>query len=418
MNLTRRDLLARAGSAAVLGAGLSLDPAAASIPVTDTSPRGAFAIPKDQTYLNSAFIHPVPVRTAAAVQGYLATRTFQRPRERSGDSIAAEVKLAFARLINASPGSVCLVQSTSMAENLVVNGLGLPGSSHTVVTDALHFDGSLVLYGELAKRGLGVTVVRPNAWRIRLDDIAAATDSRTKLVALSLVSWYNGFQHDLAAVCEMVHARGAYVYADIVQAAGNTPIDVQATGVDFCGCSSFKWLMGDFGLGFLYVREDLLDRVIVRTQVGYQQADMETHYIASDPPGDQPVTWTLHQDATGHFEVGTYSQAAVNALSVSLPYLERVGIANIHSARQPLLRRLHEAMPPLGWTAITPAESTSALAAFTMPGAEARFADRLRAAKVSVSIFGDRMRVSPAVFNTADDIEALIEVLGGHRRQG
>ncbi|HTS89896.1 MAG TPA: aminotransferase class V-fold PLP-dependent enzyme [Gemmatimonadales bacterium] len=415
MMITRRDLLAKAGSAATLGVGLALDVSfrqtTASLPMTDSPPRGDFAIPRDQTYLNSAYVHPMPVRAAAAVQGYLATRTFQLPRQRSGDLIAAEVKLAFARLINASPASVCLVQSTSVAENLVVNGLGLPGSSNTVVTDALHFDGSLVLYGELARRGLGVSVVRPRNWRITIDDLAAALDSRTKLVAVSLVSWYNGFQHDLAAVCQLAHARGAYVYADIVQAAGNTPIDVQATGVDFCGCSTFKWLMGDFGLGFLYVREDLLDRVIHRTQVGYQQADVEMHYLASDPPADQPITWALHRDAAGHFEVGTYSQAAVNALAVSLPYLQRVGVASIHESRQPLLRRLHEALPRLGWTPITPPETTSALVTFTLPGAESRFAARLQAAKISVSLYGDRMRVSPAIFNSPDDIETLIDAL-------
>jgi len=159
------------------------------------------------------------------------------------------------------------------------------------------------------------------------------------------------------------------------------------------------------------VREDLLDRVIHRTQVGYQQADVEMHYLASDPPADQPITWALHRDAAGHFEVGTYSQAAVNALAVSLPYLQRVGVASIHESRQPLLRRLHEALPRLGWTPITPPETTSALVTFTLPGAESRFAARLQAAKISVSLYGDRMRVSPAIFNSPDDIETLIDAL-------
>lgn len=415
MTMTRRELLAEAGGAAALAAAFSLaragDLGATSITEGPLPARADFAIPRDQTYLNSAFIHPMPVASARAVERYLATRTFAEPRVRSGDSLAAEVKSAFAALINATPASVSLVQSTSVAENLVVQGLGLPGSGDTVVTDALHFDGSLVLYGELAKQGLGVTIVRPRDWRIELGDIAAAMGPRTKLVALSLVSWYNGFQHDLAAVCELAHARGAYVYADIIQAAGNTPIDVRASGVDFCGCSSFKWLMGDFGLGFLYVREDLLDRVVRRTQIGYQQADTETHYLPSDPPADQPVTWSLHRDASGHFEVGTYSQATVNALSVSIPYLQRIGVANIHAHRQPLLRRLHEALPRLGWTSITPPESSSALVSFTLPGAEQRFGARLKAAKVSVSLYGDRMRVSPSLFNSSDDIEALIAAL-------
>ncbi len=348
---------------------------------------------------------------AEAVRRYLETRTFREPRLRTGDSLAAEVKGEFAALINARPAEISLVQSTSAAENLVVSGLGIPGGAGNVVTDALHFDGSLVLYGELAKRGLDLRIVRPREWRIELSDLERAVDRNTKLVALSLVSWYNGFQHDLKAVCDLAHAHGALVYADVVQAAGNTPIDVRASGVDFCACSTFKWLMGDFGLGFLFVREELLDTAIHRTQIGYQQADTEMHYLPSDPPADTPVTWTLHRDAGGHFEVGTYAQAAVNALAVSLPYLRRLGIENIQAHRQPLLRRLTEEMPRLGFTPITPPESPSALVAFTMTGAERRFGDRLRAAKVAVSLYGDRIRISPSIFNDMHDVEVLLSTL-------
>ena len=72
---------------------------------------------------------------------------------------------------------------------------------------------------------------------------------RTKLVAVSLVSMINGFQHDLKALCDIAHSRGALVYADIIQGAGAVPIDVHAWGVDFCACATYKWLMGDFGVG-------------------------------------------------------------------------------------------------------------------------------------------------------------------------
>ena len=381
-------------------------PTAGPLPARDD-----FAIPAGQTYLNSAFIHPVPVAAAEAVRRYLDTRTFREPRIRSGDSLAAEVKGEFAQLINARPTEIGLVQSTSAGENLVVNGLGVPGGAGNVVTDALHFDGSLVLYGELAKRGLDLRIVRPRAWRIEMDDLARAVDRRTRLVALSLVSWYNGFQHDLKAVCDLAHAQGAYVYADVVQAAGNTPIDVRASGVDFLACSTFKWLMGDFGLGFLFVREELLDTVFHRSQIGYGEADTEMHYLPSDPPAATPVTWTLHGDAAGHVEVGTYAQGAVNALAVSLPYLRRLGVENIQAYRQPLLRRLHDELPRLGFTPITPPETPSALVAFTMAGAEQRFAERLKAANVAVSLYGDRIRIAPSLFNDMRDIETLLGAL-------
>jgi selenocysteine lyase/cysteine desulfurase len=414
MNLTRRELLAGMGGILAASACRPHDPnppaPAAAAPLGDTLPvRGDFAIPSGHRWLNSAFIHPMPTAAAGAVRSYLDTRTFREPRRRSGDELAAEVRAEFAALINAKPEEISLVQSTSAGENLVVSGLGIPGGKGGVVTDALHFDGSLVLYGELAKRGLDLTIVPPRDWRIDLADIERAVTRETRLVAVSLVSWYNGFQHDLKAVCDIAHAKGAYVYADIIQAAGNTPIDVKTTGVDFCACSSFKWLMGDFGIGFLYVREDLLDRVLKRTQIGYGEADEVLHYLTSDPPADTPVTWTFRSDAGGYFEIGTYAQGAVNALSVSLPWLRRLGPEKIQAYRRPLLERLHQEMPRLGFTSITPPETPSALIAFTMPGAEHRFAERLTAANVTVSLYGDRIRISPSIFNDERDIESLLE---------
>src|ERR1051326_9570276 len=113
----------------------------------------------------------------------------------------------------------------------------------------------------------------PRDFRIDLKDLERVIDKKTKLVEISLVAMANGFQHDLKAVCDLAHSRGAYVYADIVQAAGNTPIDVRASGVDFAACATFKWLMGDFGLGFLYVKEELLDRVLGQTQFGYRSEE-------------------------------------------------------------------------------------------------------------------------------------------------
>jgi selenocysteine lyase/cysteine desulfurase len=405
--MSRRDLLgAMGGALAASAAHAGPQAQAGALPA-----KTAFAIPAGQVYLNSAFIHPIPVAAADAVQRYLATRTLREPHH-SGDALAAQVKAEFAALINAQPGEISLVQNTSTGENLVVNGLGITPGHGNVVTDALHFEGSLVLYGEMKKRGVDVRLVPARDWRIDMADLERAIDRHTKLVAVSQVSWYNGFEHDLKAVCDLAHSHGAIVYADVIQGVGNTPLDVRATGVDCCACSTFKWLMGDFGIGFLFVKADLLDRMISRTQVGYQQADTALHYIASDRPGTSPVTYTLHDDATGHFEVGTYAQSAVNALSVSLPLLRGLGPGNIQAYRQPMLRKLREELPRFGFSCITPEATRSSIISFTAAGAEPRFGDRLRRANVSVSLAGDRMRVSPSIFNDLGDIDALLSALG------
>ena len=399
---------------AALGSAVVLD----GIPGAQTPPPSAdfslprkadFAIPAGETYINSAYVHPMPNAGREALRRYVESRTspvLDTHYDRE------HVKAEFAALINAKPSEISYVPNTSTGENLVVNGLGIVGTDANVVTDALHFDGALLHLGELKRRsGLDVRIVMPRDWRIDLKDLERVIDKKTRLVEVSLVAMTNGFQHDLKAVCDLAHSRGAYVYADIIQAAGNTPIDVRASGVDFAACSTFKWLMGDFGLGFLYVKEELLDRVLRQTQYGYYQAaTMQTHFLPGDEPGAAPYSWKLSPDATGRFEVGTSGSGAQHVLEETLPYIRKIGVEKIHAHRQPLLKRLREEMPRLGFASITPPESTSAITSFTMKD-RVNVVERLKKANVNVRVAEDFLRVSPSVFNDMGDIEKLLEAL-------
>jgi len=387
----------------------------ASSRATDFSlPRKAdFAIPEGETYINGAYVHPLPIAGREALRRYAESR--------SGPVLDThydrDVKAEFAALINAKPSEISYVPNTSTGENLVVNGLllngrGIVGTDANVVTDALHFEGALIHLGELKRRsGLDVRTVMPRDFRIDLKDMERVIDRKTKLVEISLVAMTNGFQHDLKAVCDLAHAHGAYVYADIVQAAGNTPIDVRASGLDFAACSTFKWLMGDFGLGFLYVKEELLDRVLGRTHYGYYQAaEMRSHFLPGDEPAPTPYSWKLNNDATGHFEPGTSGSGAQHVLMETLPYLRKIGIEKIQAHRQPLLKKLREEMPRLGFIPLTPPESTSAIISFTMKD-RANVLERLKKANVNVRVAEDFLRVSPSVFNDMGDIDKLLDAL-------
>jgi selenocysteine lyase/cysteine desulfurase len=247
--------------------------------------------------------------------------------------------------------------------------------------------------------------------RILIADLEAALEDGAKLVALSLVSSINGFQHDLAQVCELAHAKGAYVYADVVHAAGCVPMDVKASGVDFAASSTYKWLMGDFGLGFLYVREDLLEK-IRRTQYGYYQlASFRTPAFPVDPPWETPGGYYAPTpDATGMFAMGTLAHAVLVQLDWSLDYILGLGVENIAAHRQPLISRLKLELPRLGYPLLTPQDSISPIVACAYPGAH-ELKPRLQAAKVKIALVRNRFRVSPSVFNDLDDVERLLEAL-------
>jgi len=415
MDIDRRTLLTGMGAltAAAFGRGPALNAASAF-------PRKAdFAIDEGYTYISGAFTHPMPVAAAQAYKDAVnrrgtigAARPAARADAASGFSrTVVDPKTAFAALINAKPSEISYIPNTSAGENLVVECLGITKFDGNVVTDALHFEGALVHLMELQKQGLDLRVVMPRDGRIDMKDLERVVDRKTKLVEVSLVSMYNGFQHDLKAVCDLAHAHGAYVYADVIQAAGAVPFDVRATGVDFAASATYKWLMGDFGLAFFYVREDLLGRVIHRPHWSYRSAsDTDIHLSPFDPQSPKPVTWTPKNDASGYFELGTVANSVAAALSVSLPYIQQLGVENIQAYRQPMLKRLQEEMPRLGFTRATPLGTTSPIVTFASKDTTAA-AKRLEAAKVNVRVAPYWIRIAPSIYNDMRDVERLLEAL-------
>jgi selenocysteine lyase/cysteine desulfurase len=404
MEITRRTWLTGLTAAPLQAAAPHALAAGAALP--DKAEFG----PSRLTYLDSGTMHPFSVGARRALARYQDRKSLADWGGFSTDETSRLVLAKFARLINAEPGEVAFVPSTTAGENLVLSALGMMGGAGRIVTDTLHFQGSLYTYDQLARRGTDVVVLRAKQGRIDPADLDAAVTRGTRLVAVSLVSTINGFQHDLKAVCDIAHARGALVYADIIHAAGSIPLDVKASGVDFAACAGYKWLMSDMGLGFVYVRADRLAD-LPRPWLGYEQmSGMQSHYLPFDPPGERPADFRLRPDAVGHFAMGTIANACLVHLDYSLDYLLRVGVANIQAHRQPLLDRLQAELPRLGFKPMTPAGARAPLVAFARKDARA-LDPKLTRARVRILVAANRIRVSPSVFNDMADIDRLLEAL-------
>jgi selenocysteine lyase/cysteine desulfurase len=402
--VTRREILAAAGAAP-----LAAQAASAAGPSTPLPDKASFA-PMPGPYLDSGTMHPIALGARDAVRAYLDQRATTDGHYPT-DAVETRLKASFAKLINATPEEIALVQSTTAGEQLVIDALDFPRAGGRIVTDTLHFFGSFYLYQELAKQGVDVAWVKPTDNRISVEAMEKAITPGTRLVALSLVSTYNGFEHDLKRVCEIAHARGALVYADIIHAAGTIPIDVRASNVDFAATASYKWLMGDFGLGFLYARADLRDR-LKRTRYGYYQlAKLAPHVYPFDPPGEAIADVAPRPDMEGLFAGGTHSHTVVAQLDWSLDYILKLGVDRIAAHRQPLMARLRSGLAERSYTIVTPAGSRTPLLTCALEGAYAKLSDPLKAAKVQITLSRNRFRVCPSVFNDMDDIERLLAAL-------
>jgi selenocysteine lyase/cysteine desulfurase len=368
------------------------------------SVRADFPIASTETYLNAAAIHPMSLPAARALEEHVAFRLKGAGEGRAdfGEEQQKDLKRRFAQLIGAKPNEIAFVQNTSDGENIVVMGMDLARRGGNVVLDELHFETSLYMYKSLEAKGLELRVVKHRDWAIDIKDMERAVDKNTRLVSMALVSNVNGYLHDARAISDLAHANGAYVYADMVQAVGGVPVDVRAMGIDFGATATYKWLMGERGFGFLYVREDLQDTVVPTTRYGHRQiANFDRVGISWEPlPG------------AARYETGTFPNALALCSYTSLQYIERLGLANIRAHARQLTDRLQKELPALGYPSVTPKGTETPIVAFQVKDVAAT-GKRLKQARITATMIEAerRLRLSVSVFNVQEDIDRLLSAL-------
>ncbi len=260
------------------------------------------------------------------------------------------------------------------------------------------------MYKELEKKGVELRIVKHKNWAIDPEDMAKAIDKNTRLVSMALVSNVNGFMHDAKAVSAIAHARGALVFADIIQAVGAVPVDVKALGIDFASSGTYKWLMGERGIGFLYVREDLQGTVLPTTRYGHRQVSNFNRAALSWEP----------LPGAARYETGGIPVMMAACVNAGIDYVNKLGLTNIRAHAKQLTDRLQKELPPLGYKPLTPMETQTPIVAFELKDAAAT-TKMLQAGKVVGTVVANenRIRLAVSVFNNHDDIDRTVAVLGG-----
>ena len=396
-------------------AALSAASSAASAAATEVdfeAVRADFPRTRTAAYFDCASSHPLSVHSAAALHRYVDWVAHQvgAPWWPSWAPPREEAKNLFARLINAKSSEIAFARSTIEAESNLLNGMAHVLAQGNVVTNDLHYTAALYNYKMRQQEGLDLRVVKNRNWRIDIDDMRKAIDGGTKLVSITLVSNVNGYLSDVKLISDLAHSQGAYLYVDVIQAAGAVPIDVRAMGIDFAACSTYKWLMGVKGFGFLYVREDLQRKIVKPTQhSGGVRFNYEPWVDRPDAALDE-ITFRP-RPGPGCYEVSYPSYEGVICAQESLNYILQLGVANIRKHVRGLTNRLQEELPKLGYPSITPKGNESPIVVFEASDPSSTV-KKLQAAGVHVAMrFGNKMRLSPSVFSNHQDVDKLLGAL-------
>jgi selenocysteine lyase/cysteine desulfurase len=374
-----------------------------------TNYRDAFPDFSPTVYLDCAYQGPFPLATGERVREALELK-LHPDRLTSPDyfELPERVRARLARLLGAEPAEIALTSSATQGIGIVAAGLKLEPGDEVVIAES-NFPANLFSWLHLRRLGVRVRVLKPVDGAVRLEDVAAALTSRTRVVALDWVSYTTGVQLDLAALGETVHQRGGLLVLDGTQGVGALELAIHALPVDALVAAGYKWLLGPYGMGFAYLGrtvQERLDLPVINWLSVEGSEDFKSLPLAR---------FTLPHEARVFDIPETGNFLNISAFEASLEFVEAAGVGNVTAHCRRLLDRLEGGLTRKGYRVVAAARPSlrSTILAFQAASPEATEAlyTRLREHHIAVSLRHGFIRVSPYLYNTDEEIGHVIDLV-------
>lgn len=364
--------------------------------------REHFPIFKNTVYINSCSYAALSVEVEAAFLKYLKDR-----HEVGADWIEwcdrlERVRALFAELLNANADEIAVTTSASASLSAISSSLDLTGKRKKIVTTDLAFPTEAHAWHALKKHGAEVVHVKETDGMIDLDDLEKIVDGNTLLVAVPLVCYRNGALADISSIRDVARKNGAMILVDAYQGVGAVPVDAKEWDVDFIVGGSLKYLLSTAGVGFLYVRNDLISKS-QPTQTGwFAQEDIHAMLIHDNIPANN----------ARRFEQGTPSVPNLYAVEAGLNLILEIGVKNIRCHVAELNERLKAGINELGGKLMSPKDSEKHGAMITVASTdEYALVAALAERNIVVSCRDGNLRISAHFYNNDADIDAVIKAL-------
>lgn len=367
------------------------------------SARAHFPIFKNKIYLNSCSQGALSDAVEASMQAHIRSwHEYGSPWDRWVEEYEA-ARTAFARFIGAAPEEVAVIPSASAGINSIASALDF-GKRRKVVMGEFEFPTMGQIWLAQKRRGAEIEFLAAQNGKICAECYARAIDDQTLIVPLTHVCFMNGFRSEVVRIVKQAHERGALVMLDDYQDCGTRPIDVKALDVDFYVSGALKYLLCPSGIAFLYVRPELISSLTPTITGWFAQQNP----FAFDVKHFDPAT------TARRFETGSPSLPHAYTATAALKLLDDFGREKTAKHIKSLTRALMDGARDLKIKVKTPAESVGPLVVLQMKDAEA-MVKKMAAENIVVSNRMDGLRVSFHLYNTLDDVHAVLGRLEKNR---
>jgi len=364
--------------------------------------RGRFPILGRRVYVNSCSQGALSLDVDAAVRAYLDSwHESGSPWDLWVEKVE-ELRGAFARAIGADCDEIAVVPSASAGINAVASALDYGGGRSRVVMGEFEFPTMAQIWLAQQRRGARVEWARASGDRLPLSEYERLVDERTLLVPATHVCFRNGHKTDVGSLVRLCHERGAWVFLDDYQRTGSGSIDVHALDVDFMVTGCLKYQIAAAGIGFLYVRRNLIARF----------EPTMTGWFGRVNPFAFQIDHLDWPPRASRFESGTPPVPSAYAALAGLALLDRVGYDVIGGQVASLVARYIAGASDAGFVVRTPADPDRrgplvVVDSLDAPALVAALAKR----GIVASARGSGLRVSFHGYNDQGDVDAVLSAL-------
>lgn len=316
-----------------------------------------------------------------------------------------ECRARLARLIGGQPEEIAFTENVTYGINSAAGALPLEPGDNVILCDR-EFASNVYPWLRLERsRGVEARMVPNDGGGLTVGLLERYADRRTRAVSVSSVEFSDGYTADLEAIGAWCRARGIYLVVDCAQSLGVMPMDVRRYQIDFLAGLASKWLLGPFSTGFLYVRRELIGRLL-------------PPFVGADSvKGDvDSVAYRLDlKDDASRFEGGLPNAPGIAGLNASLALMEEVGFDRIHQQAWQVsghlicgLQRLGAQLAPCALSDRT----RSTIVSFQVPELERTYRF-LRENRIACSMRCGYIRMGIHGYNTVEEAEQVLAALKG-----
>lgn len=367
--------------------------------------RKLFPITQTYTYLNHAAVCPISLPVAERMLEYTAdllNNGFVN-FEAWGNRVKKVRQLA-ARFINANDDEIAFAPNTSSGLAFVANGIDWQAGDNVVTADC-EFPANLIPWRRISREfGVELRTAHEREGRLETAEILSLIDSRTRVVSLSFVEYASGFRNDLATIGRHCRERGILFVVDAIQGLGALKLDVQACSIDALSADAHKFLLGPDGVSLFYISRQAMER-IQPTIVGWMSVANPFDFENANQP---------YASGARRFEPGALNTAGITGLGAAIELFLEIGLDRIERHVLELGDYLSQRLTERGYEVVSSrrAGEASAVICCRHQKFSADYLYRiLNDHRIITTPRLGRLRISPHLYNTSEDIDRLIKAL-------